>query len=556
MSSNVNDTIKNIYNSHTEEKDGAIGKVYSLYGDLGKKYFAKYGGSIFLTGIVVVFITITILYINVKKNLIYIKENWSELKCDPRYAPFAGMVISDDTKGFFEAGTENANYCFNRVIHEVSDEAMMPYHSIMNVFNQLGQKIVTVGNDVRNLSKTVRDNLKDIFEEQYKRLMNSVIPVQQILITIKDIMAKTKGAMVTSIYPMLGVYFTLKSAIAGVYQLLVKILIGLAATIAVLWIFPFTWGAAASMTAIFIVIMIPMVILSTMMGEIFHLSPKGLPRKPKHSRHCFNGDYVVATKRGDIPINKLVPGDKISGMTITSVMKLSSNDETMYNLGAGLLVSGHHKIFNPNTNRFNDVSEDGRFKPHATFKDEYIYCFNTSRKIIRLDGHIFLDYDELDNEELTKLITEYKNIYNNVYFGMSSIHRAFDGGFYPSTLVQMKSGISKRISKVCVGEELEDGNTVLGIVYTNNDIGLFNVKLNENQAMRGVNPNIIYYDEDGIERTTLVLRKKFFDKHLHSQNNIHLLTTKGYFYIGNIKNNVKVGDYDTCLEYFINKTAN
>lgn len=551
MSSNVNDTIKNIYNSQTSKIDGTAGKVYSIYGDLGKNYFAKYGGSVFITGIVVVIIIITLLYINVKKNLIYIKDNWSELKCDPRYAPFAGMVINDDTKGFFESGTENANYCFNRVLHEVSEDAMMPYHSIMNVYNQLSQKLLTIGNDIRNLTTTMRENLKDTFKEQYGRIINSVIPIQKMLITIKDIMAKTKGAMVTSIYPMLGLYFTLKSAIDGVYNLIVKILIGLAATIVVLWIFPFTWGAAASMTAIFIMIMIPMVILSSMMGEIFHLSPKGLPKKP--SRHCFNGDFKIETHRGSVPINKLVPGDKIHNVKITSVMKLSAKEETMYDLGSGLLVSGRHKIFNPAINNFNDVSVDGRFTPVASFKDEYIYCFNTSNKIIRINEHVFLDYDELNNAELTKIISEYKKIYKSIDFSKSNIHRAFDGGFYPYTLVMAKYGISKKINEIRIGEELDSGNKVLGIVYTSNSIGLFNVKINNKQVLHGVNPNIIYYDEDDNENTTLVLRKKFFNNKTNSQNNIHLLTTKGYFHIGNRKTNVKVGDYNKCIEYFIDK---
>lgn len=552
MSSNINETIQNIYNSPIDKNEGITKKIYSLYGDLGKKYFSKYGGSVFIAITMVVMIGGIIMYINVKNNLTYVKDNWNELKCDPRYAPFAGMVIPDNTKGLFEAGTENANFCFNRILHEVSDEAMIPYNSIMNVYNQLNDKILNLANSIRNLSNTMRDNIKDIFEEQYGRLMNSVIPIQQLIITVKDIMAKMKGAMVTSVYPMLGLYFTLKSTIESVYNLIVKILIGLAATIVVLWIFPFTWGAAASMTAIFIIIMIPTVIMSTMMGEIFHLSPKGLPKSPKR-RHCFGGDYSVSTQRGNIPIKNLVPGDCINNIAITTIMKLSADEETMYNLNDGLYVSGKHKIFNPYTNIFNDVCDDGRFTPSHDFKDKYIYCFNTSSKIIRLGNYVFLDYDELNNTELTKIITEFKLLYPTLNFNKSTMHKMFEGGLYPTTIIRKKDNNHACILTIKIGDELEEGNKVIGKVFIHNDNLLYNIKLDGGRKLMGVNPNIIYYDNTGNIKSSIYNKKRGFERENKYVYNIHLLTTKGYFYIGKMNNSIKVGDYNTCLDYFINK---
>lgn len=553
MTSNTYDkNINEVYLSN-ETQTNMSKKIYSIYGDLGKKYFSKYGGSVTISAVVVLMIVGTLMYINVKNNLIYIKENWNDLKCDPRYAPFAGMIIQDKSKGFFEAGTENANYCFNSILREVGDEAMIPYNAIMNVYSQLNQKIITLNNDIRDLINNMRNNLKDTFIEQYGRLMNTIIPIQKMLITIRDIMAKMKGAMVTSMFPMFGVYLTLKSALDGVYNLIVKILIGMAATIAVLWIFPFTWGAAASMTAVFAMIMVPMIILSTMMGEIFHLSPKGLPKKPKR-RHCFNGDFIVHTQRGDIPIKDLFPGDSINNITITSVMKLCANEETMYDLkGNGLYVSGNHKIFNPHKNIFIDVCEDGRFVPDYSFKDKYVYCFNTSSKIIRLGGHVFLDYDELNNNELNKIINESKTLYPTLPFKKSNIHKIFDGGFYPTTRIRIKDGNKKSILSIQIGDELGTGNRVIGKVFINNEIGVYNIRIDNKCTLKGVNSNIILYDKNDNKTSTLCYKKTFFEKNNQLAYNIHLLTTKGYFYIENSVALIKVGDYNSCIEYFIEK---
>lgn len=548
MMKNINDNVNNIYKT-TETSVKEVGsKVHSLYGDVGKKYFDKYGGSVIITVLATLLIIGIILYINTKNNLTYIKENWNELKCNPKYAPFAGLIIPEEGKSFVQVGTENANYCFNRILREVSDDTMMPYHAIINVFNQLTQKIVNVGNDIRNLSNTMRDKLKTSFEDQYNRIINSVIPMQKMFITVKAMMAKMKGAMVTSVYPMLGLYYTLKASIDGVYNIIVKILIKLAETIIVLWIFPFTWGAAASMTGIFMLIMIPMAILSTMMGEIFHLSPRGLPGKPKH-RHCFNGDYEIMTSRGKIPLSKLLPGDKIGEDTVTSVMKLSAEGETMYYIDNGLLVSGNHKIYNGELGDFIDVNDDYRFERYLNFKDEFIYCFNTTSKTIRLENHLFLDYDELSNSELTKIIYEYKKLLPKWDFKRASIHWVFDGGFNPLTEVAINDNTIKPIEEIKVGDILEEGNKVEGIVKIDNTIGVFNIKTDKHNTLKDINANIIYYDKNNKKQSALYIKKKDRSKDNVEPYNVHLLTTKGYFHV----NKIKVGDYDSCLEYFTDK---
>lgn len=540
----LNEKISTLYENTSTSN--ITSKVGNLYESMGKKYFDKYGGSVFITFIMIILIISIISYLNIKTNLIHIKENWNDLKCNPKYAPFAGMVVPEDGKDFFQIGTENATYCFNRILKEVSAETLLPYQAIINIFGQLTGNIMNVGNDIRNLSNTMREHLKDTFEDQYNRIINSIVPIQKMFITIKDIMAKTKGAMITSIYPMLGLYYTLKSTINGVYNLIVKILVGLTATIVVLWIFPFTWGAAASMSAIFMLIMVPMVILSTMMGEVFHLSPRGLPKRPKHRRHCFNGNYKISTKRGMIPICDLIPGDKIGNHKVTSVMKLTSENEIMYYLGNGLYVSGNHKIYNPLLKDFIDVSMDCRFKPSKNFKDNYIYCFNTSNKTIRIDDHLFLDYDEMTNDDISKIIYEYKNFFPNNNFKLSNINKVFDGGFYPSTQIKLIDGTIKSMLKIDIGDVLEDGNKIEGKVYIDNTIGLFNVFIDKNKQLNNINPNIIYFENE-TKKSTILLKKQPVKSTL--SYNIHLLTTKGYFNIYNIK----VGDYNTCLDFFIEK---
>jgi len=543
VKTNITENISNIYNG-TENSTKTT--IYKLYGDIGKKYFDKYGGSVIVTIVTILLIIGLISYINIKKNIIEIKENWNKLKCDPRYAPFAGIIVPEKGKSFIDIGTENANYCFNTVLKEVSNDALMPYNSILNVFNELVKNITDSTNKIRNLANNMREKLRSMYEEKYNRIMNTVVGIQKMIINIKDIMSKMKSSMVTSMYPMLGMYYILKSSIKVMYGIIIKILIGLVATIVILWIFPFTWGAAAAMTSIFMLIMVPTVILASMMGEIFHLSPGKLPKKPKHRRHCFNGDYKIVTKRGIVSISNLIPGDHIGSTQVTSVMRLNSEGETMYDFGNGLYVSGNHKVYNDKYNNFIDVSEDGRFKSVDNFNDKYIYCFNTTNKIIRLENNLFLDYDELTNTELTKLIKEYKALFPTYEFKTSNIHSVFGGGLHPNTRLKLKDGTYKNISNIDIGDILEDNSIVEGKIMIDNKIGVFNIII-DGTMITGCNPNIVY-KTNNTKKSTIYLNKKQ-RKNVFFPFNYHITTNTGYFkYL-----NIELCDYNSCIDYFIEK---
>ena len=67
-----------------------------------------------------------------------------------------------------------------------------------------------------------------------------------------------------------------------------------------MWIVPFTWGAAAAMTAIFVAVAVPLAVLAVVMHDVFNLHFIG-SGKP----HCFSGDTIIKTKDGDIQIKDI-----------------------------------------------------------------------------------------------------------------------------------------------------------------------------------------------------------------------------------------------------------
>ena len=129
--------------------------------------------------------------------------------------------------------------------------------------------------------------------------MNIMIPLQQIIISMKDVIGKVQGTMTASLFTLLGSYYALKSLMGAIAQLIIIILIALAVTIAILWILPFTWGAAISMTAVFVAISIPMIIIIVFLVDVLKVQTSlSVPTLSIPSVKCFDKNTLIEMNDG------------------------------------------------------------------------------------------------------------------------------------------------------------------------------------------------------------------------------------------------------------------
>ena len=140
-----------------------------------------------------------------------------------------------------------------------------------------------------------------------------------------------------------------------------------------------------------------------------------------------------------------------------------------------------------------------------TYNKPFLYCLNTSNKIIELGGVIFSDWDEITNNELQALNKENKNITN-----LENIHEILDNGFEENTEIYLHKN-KKQISQIKIGDILENGSVVYGLV----EIEARKLRKYRNKR----SPNKLY----------------------------HLLTTDGRLII----NSVDVKDYNNIIDKFI-----
>ena len=142
---------------------------------------------------------------------------------------------------------------------------------------------------------------------------------------------------------------------------------------------------------------------------------------------------------------------------------------------------------------------------------------------------------------------------NNTYkFKTEDIHKYFDGGFIGSSIVQLKNKNNVEIKNIQIGDILEDGEKVFGLVEINGkNISEQSIYyLGNNKRFEG-GCNLILCDKKINLFTTLDL--DFSNKLIqpNKENKLyHLLTDKQTLNV----NKMRFFDYNASIDFFLEKS--
>jgi hypothetical protein len=513
----------------------SIDKINKLYDDLN--YFDIYGGSVIIFFILIIILIIVCSYISVLTNIQPIKDNWAVERCNPKIIPFAGFINKPDNATIIEFTQFNFNYCMQNILTSITGNAVEPLTYITAGLTAMYSEIADSLNSVRVIISNIRTNIESIAKEIMGRILNIMTPIQTMLISFVDFAEKVQGIFVSGIYTSFSVYYTLQSVLGAILQFIVMILMILAGLLVGMWIVPFTWPAAITGTMVFLSISIPLLIIMVFMNKVMHIQINSpIPSLGQ----CFDKNTQILLNDGTFKIiEKINVGDILANNNIiTAKLKLDATNVDMFLLG-NTKVSGSHQTFFKGKWIF---VKDHPFRiPILNYKEDYIYCLNTSLKTITIDNILFSDWDEVFDDEKEELFINLpiKNVEN--------IHKFYDGGFFFGTKIEFENGESREICDVNVGDILKNGEKVYGIVEVYNNLGQ-----NEyNQYnLCGINVYPIIYNQSPIlekEKEKEKVEKKLLNN--HTKNLYHLLTDKNYFSV----NNIKYYHYNSCIELFLEK---
>ena len=504
-------------------------------------YFDQYGGSVFLFIILLVVLFVAVSYVTVMRNIQPIKEDWVNQRCKPQIIPFAGLINKPANMSVTEFTGKNFTNCMQNILIGITGDAVQPITYMTLAIREVFEAIAETIQYIRAILSSIRSNMTSIAQEILGRVANIMVPLQQILISFKDAMNKVKGVLTAGIYTTLGSYYALKAMLGAIVQMIVIILIILAALIIAMWIIPFTWPVAATMTTVFISVSIPLAIIVGFMVDVLHVqtdfSIPGVPSKPNV---CFDKDTDLKMADGtNKKISDIEVGDILQNNVIVNAkMKLDAKGQTMYNVNGTIVSSQHQVKYN---NSWVPVCEHPDGKEIAWYSESFLYCLNTSSKEIEINGNVYMDWDEIDETSVNEFINYFPNIQN-----LEEIHKRFDGGFSSFTQIKKMDGTNVNITDIKAGDILDKNVKVLGVVEIDNrDAKLSYVYNLGNECVFEGGYNLHICDK--------ILDKKFYKNRASikkTENKLyHLITDQNIFYV----NDVKFYHYDSNVELLLDK---
>ena len=446
-------------------------KLTKLYGKLS--YFDEYGNSVFLFILLTVIVILVHAYFSVMIKIQPIKNDWVNQRCKLNVLPFAGLINKPPDKTASEFTQENFNYCVQNMLVPVTSNSVDPINYLVSSFQVINNGLVDAINDIRIMFDSIRNDFESVSEDVMGRLINFMIPIQQIIVKIRDMFAKVAGVAVSAIYTSIGTYYTLKSLLGSIVTISISLLIALVALIILSFAFlPWLLPITLSLMSFYVAAAIPLAIIVVFLTETMGIPVNmGIPQQPSMPAisSCFDKNtpiylYCADEKVKTTPISEINLGDVLrDGGVVTAIMKLSTENIEMYNL-LGVIVSGDHYV------KYLKNWIPVKLHPNARllkkYKEPFIYCLNTTSKQIPIYSQVrlfFMDWDEIFPEKLDTLEKIFAEKEEEDFY-LSYIHEYFDSGLSSETMIPMKDKSLVNICDVKIGDILEKGEKVYGLV--------------------------------------------------------------------------------------------
>jgi hypothetical protein len=124
----------------------------------------------------------------------YLKDNWSELRCNPIYMPMASYVGVDPFNNFVK--------CTNKSFSDYAGAAMDPLHGQMSIVGDSLSEISGNLSDMRGLFSNVRGGFGMVFSMVFGKIANLMSSMQYLMIRIQTLMGRIVATFATLVYTM------------------------------------------------------------------------------------------------------------------------------------------------------------------------------------------------------------------------------------------------------------------------------------------------------------------------------------------------------------------
>ena len=268
------------------------------------------------------------------KSALEIRDNWPLYRCNPPYWIFSKNISEDFT------------YCVQNTQMNMMGYLLQPLNYMISSLTSIGGQFAESINSVRVMFSSMRNFISEIIQNVFGVFLNLIVEFQKIIISIKDMVGKMIGIVVTIMYVLDGSIKTMNSAWAGPSGQLVRAI-----------------------------------------GSCFH----------PHTTITLDNGTICQMENA--PLGAKLKG----GGNIFAVLKVdNAKKEPLYKIhstnGTHIFVTGEHYVLNKTNNKWVQVKNYGKAEIQPTFIPDYFSCLITTDGRIRIEEEIFWDWED---DELT-----------------------------------------------------------------------------------------------------------------------------------------------------------
>ena len=269
------------------------------------------------------------------KSALEIRDNWPLYRCNPPYWIFSKNISEDFT------------YCVQNTQMNMMGYLLQPLNYMISSLTSVGGQFAESINNIRVMFSSMRNFISEIIQNVFGVFLNLIVEFQKIIISIKDMVGKMIGIVVTIMYVLDGSIKTMNSAWAGPSGQLVRAI-----------------------------------------GSCFH---------PRTTIALDNG---TVCQMENAPLGAKLKG----GGNIFAVLKVdNSKKEPLYKIrssrGSDIFVTGEHFVLDKTNNKWVQVKNYVKAEIQPSFIPDYFSCLITTDGRIRIEEEIFWDWED---DELTR----------------------------------------------------------------------------------------------------------------------------------------------------------
>jgi len=268
------------------------------------------------------------------KSALEIRDNWPLYRCNPPYWIFSKNISEDFT------------YCVQNTQMNMMGYLLQPLNYMISSLTSIGGQFAESINNVRVMFSSMRNFISEIIQNVFGVFLNLIVEFQKIIISIKDMVGKMIGIVVTIMYVLDGSIKTMNSAWAGPSGQLVRAI-----------------------------------------GSCFH----------PHTTITLDNGTVCQMENA--PLGAKLKG----GGNIFAVLKVNNaKKEPLYKIrssrGSDIFVTGEHFVLDKTNNQWVQVKNYAKAEIQPSFIPDYFSCLITTDGRIRIEEEIFWDWED---DELT-----------------------------------------------------------------------------------------------------------------------------------------------------------